>query len=50
MELVSLLLRKISYLEGERFFALRLPPDDDDADSTKQAQDDAGHNNGCVSS
>lgn len=43
MELVSALVRRPSDLESERFFALGLPPDDDDADSAKQAQDDAGH-------
>lgn len=50
MDLVSWLPRNISYLKGERFFALGLPPDDDDADGTKQAQDDAGHHHGRVSS
>lgn len=43
MELVTALVRRPSYLEGERFFALGLPADDDGADSEKQAQDDAGY-------
>lgn len=37
-----------SYLEGEGLFALRLPPDDDDADATEQSQNDTGHHHGWV--
>lgn len=36
-------------LEGESLFALRLPPDDDDADATEQSQNDTGHHDACMS-
>lgn len=36
------------YLEGERLFALGLPPDDDDTDTTEQTQNDTGHHDARV--
>lgn len=36
------------YLKGKSLFALRLPPDDDNADSREQSQNDTGDDHTCL--
>lgn len=38
------------YLESERLFALRLPPNDNDTEDAEQNQNDTGHYDACMAS